>query len=164
MLTYSNNKSITDKAHSIINYVCIILPMTAFVVFHQWLKKYSKRHKYSKTDYIATKPTDTDNPPPASIQPSANPIFHINFCRFFFSIFIINASIHYNVNCTWLNSWIMQLSTDTNNVNNVTTILRKKCVQCTLTMLCKIFNSVFNGFYIIELLVIFLVFLLYQFV
>ena len=90
--------------------------MAAFVVFHQWLKKYSKRHKYSKTDYIATKSTETDNPSPSSIQPAAKLIFHIYFCQFFFSLCAINASIHCNIHCIWLNCWIMQLNNDTNTV------------------------------------------------
>ena len=75
MVKFSFNKNLNCifliKAHLKIHYVCLILPVTAFVVFHQWLKKYSKRHKYSKTDYVATKPTETDNPSPASIQPAS---------------------------------------------------------------------------------------------
>ena len=75
MVKFSFNKNLNlylANNHILkIHYVCLILPVTAFVVFHQWLKKYSKRHKYSKTDYVATKPTETDNPSPASIQPAA---------------------------------------------------------------------------------------------
>ena len=88
--------------------------MTTFVVFHQWLKKYSKRHKYSKTYYVATKPTETYNPSPASIQLAPNLIFHIVFWRAFFCLFIVGASFHYDIDLIWLISWIRQLNTDAN--------------------------------------------------
>ena len=88
--------------------------MAAFVVFHQWLKKYSKRHKYSKTDYVATKPTETDNPTPASIQLAPDLILHIVLWRAFFCHFIVRASFHYNIDLSWLISWIEQLNTDAN--------------------------------------------------
>lgn len=44
------------------------LPMTCIEMFHQWFEEYSKRHEYSKANYVAQKTAKTHNPSPSSIH------------------------------------------------------------------------------------------------